>query len=237
MAAKPTPNPPIPFAVLRNGHEGLRAGIKELSECVTNPTAFDAAWQNFKRALAIHASMEDNDVFRFLDSIGDGQITREKIPDEHSMDTENIKAVDAALSAKPVNAAHLEEAFQKWRTYHLAHLEHEEKTMGPITPKTGATPDARAKAFHEKIMTPAYKRDPNGLDFFIGYIVQQLSTRGSTANPPEVAVRVFVHGLKAASNAEQWHRYLPTIKAQCSPKIYEQMRIEYHIEDPQELQH
>lgn len=232
-----TPNPPIPFAILRNAHEGLRSGIKDLAELVSNPPFFVTAWRNFKRAHAVHALMEDANVFKLLDSVSDGQVTKEKIPEEHGIDHDNIEKVDHVLAASdPINTAALAAAFEQWRAFFLQHLEHEEKIMAPLTGKTGSTPDARAISAHENMVLPADKRNSVEFEFFIGWIVSRLNQRGSTANPPIVAVRVFVHGLKVSSNPVQWGRFLPIVKANCSPEIYNEMKTSYFIESHVGLQ-
>jgi hypothetical protein len=56
-----------------------------------------------------------------------------------------------------------------------------------------------------------------------------MTARGSTANPPIVAVRVFAHALQSASNPDQWKQWLPIIKENCSKEIFEEMESKYHI--------
>lgn len=222
-----TPNPAIPFAVLRNAHEGFRAGIKQLNETVATP-AFAAAWQDYQRALSVHAIMEDTDVFDMLNQAGDNAIAKENIPEEHVKDHELVKAVEAALSSS--DSAAVKTAFEEWKQHQLDHLAHEEKIMMPIVPKIGSNPVERARIFYEKVVTPADQRNPQDFEFFVGWCIKQLQTRGSTANTPEVAVRVFAHGLKAACSAEQWKRFLPIVQANASPEVYSMMVKDYQID-------
>ncbi|KAI9026980.1 hypothetical protein DFJ74DRAFT_704404 [Hyaloraphidium curvatum] len=227
----PPPNPAIPFAVLRNAHEGLRAGIKDMDEKVGKPAQFAEAWKEYQRALDVHAAMEDYEVFALLDELGNNAITNEHIRDEHTKDGELVAAVDAALASG--DAAKLAAEFGKWKTYHLDHLVHEEKVMPPIVAKLGGgTAEGRARAFYERVVLPADQRNREEFAFMIGWMVKHMSAKGSTANTPSTAVRVFAHGLQAASSAEQWAAYLPVIKANCAPEIYEEMKTLYDIEAP-----
>ena len=181
-------------------------GIKELSALVgTDQAAFGQAWTTYQRALNVHAQMEDHDIFVLLDGekVGNGVIAREQIPEEHHTDHVNVGRVDAALAAMPIDVSELTAAYEGWRTFFIGHLEHEEKILPPLTGKTGTTAAERARAVYEHVIVPADKRDRGDFEFFVGWIVKQLSTHGSTANPAIVAARVFAHGLHVSSDAEQ----------------------------------
>ena len=236
-----TPNPPIPFAVLRNAHEGFRAGMKELRELITaqgNVSPFRNAWVGYQRALSAHAAMEDFEIFPLLDAVGNGSLVQEGIPEEHVTDHHNVARVDAAL-ADETNADQwgaITEAFEVWSTYHLGHLEREERIMGPLTNKTAPTLEGRCRIVYDKVIVPSVLRSSTEFDFFVGWVVRQLSFRGSTANPAIVAVRVFVHGLKASSDATLWVHLLPIVKAHCSEDIYNEMKALYFIEDLSQMQ-
>eukprot|EP00042_Codosiga_hollandica_P032687 m.211838 g.211838 ORF g.211838 m.211838 type:complete len:325 (+) comp53979_c0_seq2:180-1154(+) len=231
-AASPptTPNPPAVFAIMRNTHEGLRMGIKQLSELLDDAAGFSAAWQEYQRVLHMHAYMEDNGLFAMLDAVSNNQLTNEGIPDEHPTDHRNGEAVEAALASGDGEA--LKTAFEAWRVFHLAHLEHEEKVQMPLVGKTAPTPDGRARVLYEKILKPAEAYNSEEVDFWIGWVVKQLTTRGSTANTPLVATRVFAHGLQMCSDAKQWARWLPIVKANTSEEIWQEMTTLYFIENP-----
>ena len=233
VVAPSTPNPAIPFAVLRNAHEGLRGGIAEMTELLgaDDVSGFSSAWKDFQRVLAVHAQMEDEDIFALLDAVGGGVIGKEAIPEEHITDMQLQQALDAVLGSADAEA--VKNAFNEWKAFFVGHLEHEERILPPLTGKVGSNGEERARAVYEKVVVPADRRNAEEFAFFIHWMVKQLSTRGSTANTAVVATRVFVHGLKAASDAEQWARWLPVIKASCtSTAVWEEMASVYQIETP-----
>jgi hypothetical protein len=70
---KSTPNPPVPFAIMRNSHEAFRMSIKHaLSVHLESGdmVKFQVEWNDFQRAMAVHMEMEDKDMFPLLNSIG-----------------------------------------------------------------------------------------------------------------------------------------------------------------------
>src|SRR5262245_65280224 len=70
-AANPEQPRPMPFAIMRNAHEALRASIRlqEQSLAAGDTAAFREEWQRFQRALAVHMAMEDDSMFELLDSV------------------------------------------------------------------------------------------------------------------------------------------------------------------------
>ncbi len=54
-----TPNPAIPFAILRNAHEGLRGGIKSMNTFVEDPELFKKHWTDYQRALSVCSTVHE----------------------------------------------------------------------------------------------------------------------------------------------------------------------------------
>jgi Hemerythrin HHE cation binding domain len=155
--ASADPPRPMPFAIMRNAHEALRASIHLQAQRLDagDSVGFREEWQTFKRALAVHMAMEDDSMFGLLDGVGAGAITAAKLPDEHVEDTRLAATVDAALGAADVSA--LRAVWSAWKEDHLHHLAHEEEIMMPLTMKTAATPEART---HRPRPTACAQRAP-----------------------------------------------------------------------------
>lgn len=219
-AAAETPKP-MPFAIMRNAHEALRAGIGLQAQALESADlrSFADEWKRLQRGLAVHMAMEDGAMFALLDEAGGGAITAAGLPDEHEHDVRLAAAVSTALDAGDLGA--LRQAWSAWRDEHLQHLEHEEAVMMPLTMKTAATPEGRARVVHERLLTPAAELPD--FEWFIGWVVQMLSAHGSTAQPPAVATRVFAWGLQHASSREQWQRLRPIVERSCPPAMWNEL--------------
>ncbi len=219
---------PMPFALMRNAHEALRASIEVQAQQLAagDISAFGVEWQTFQRALAVHMAMEDNGLFDLLDSVGNGAVAAARLPQEHAEDTRHAAAVDAALAAKDTGA--LRFAWAAWRQAHLHHLTHEEEIMMPLVMKTAATPEARARVVHERLLVPS-ERLPD-FDWYIGWVVQMLSRHGSAAQPPNVATRVFAWGLQHACSPSQWQRLRPIVERNCPPAIWAEMTTRFGLD-------
>jgi hypothetical protein len=222
---------PMPFAIMRNTHEALRAGIRLQQGHLDagNRMAFAAEWRDFQRALAMHMAMEDEAMFALLDEVGAGAITAAELPAEHAEDMRLAKVVDAALAAAPAagDFTALRTAWGAWKDDHLHHLEHEEAVMMPLTMKTAPTPHERARVVNEKLLTPFEQR----ADFawFVGWVVGLLSRHGSTGQPANVATRVFAWGLQHASTREQWQRLRPVVQQATTPAIWTELTQEFGL--------
>jgi hypothetical protein len=212
---------PMPFAIMRNAHEALRAGIAQQAEALErgDAAAFGDEWQRFQRALAVHMAMEDGAMFAILDAISGGAIGAAKLPDEHLEDVRLAAAVDGARAAGDIEA--LRRAWDEWQRDHLHHLAHEEEVMMPLTMKTAATPQARARVVHERLVVP-FEKLPD-FDWYIGWVVGMLARHGSSAQPPAVATRVFAWGLQLASSREQWQRFKSIVERNCAPAIWAEL--------------
>jgi Hemerythrin HHE cation binding domain len=220
---------PMPFAIMRNAHEALRASIQlqEQRLDASDSVGFREEWQTFQRALAVHMAMEDDSMFGLLDGVGAGAITTAKLPEEHLEDTRLAAAVDAALGAAEVSA--LRAAWSAWKEDHLHHLAHEEEVMMPLTMKTAATPEARARIVHDRLLVPS-EHLPN-FDWYIGWVVHMLSQHGSSGQPANVATRVFAWGLQHACSPSQWRRLRPIVERNCTPAIWAELTSKFGLND------
>jgi iron-sulfur cluster repair protein YtfE (RIC family) len=219
---------PMPFAVMRSAHEALRASIHLQGQKLDagDLAAFRDEWQTFKRALAVHMAMEDNFMFALLDGVGGGAISTARVPEEHVEDARLAAAVDAALAAAETSA--LRAAWSTWKEDHLHHLTHEEEVMMPLTMKTAATPDGRARVFHERLLVPS-ERLPD-FDWYIGWVVHTLSQHGSSAQPANLATRVFAWGLQHACSPDQWRRLRPIVESNCTPAIWAELTSKFGLD-------
>jgi hypothetical protein len=188
---------------------------------------FREEWQTFQRALAVHMAMEDDFMFDLLDSISAAAITSAKIPAEHVEDMRLAAAVDAAL--KGADASALRAAWSAWKEDHLHHLTHEEEVMMPLTMKTAATPEARARVVHDRLLGPSEKL-PN-FDWYIGWVVRMLSRHGSAGQPANVATRVFAWGLQHACSPSQWSRLRPVVERNCTPEIWAELTSKFGLDE------
>jgi len=226
-AASADPPKPMPFAIMRNSHEALRASIRlqEQKLEAADRAAFGEEWRTFRRALAVHMAMEDDAMFGLLDEVGSGAITSAKLPAEHVEDSRLAAAVDAALGGADASA--LRTAWSAWKEDHLHHLVHEEEVMMPLTMKTAATPEARARVVHDRLLGPGESL-PN-FDWYIGWVVSMLSQHGSAAQPANVATRVFAWGLQHACSPSQWNRLRPIVRSNCPPAIWDELTSKFGL--------
>lgn len=220
---------PMPFAVMRNAHEALRASIGLQAQRLEagDLAGFGAEWRTFQRGLAVHMAMEDKFMFGLLDEAGNGGISAAGIPAEHLEDRRLAGPVDAALTAGDAGA--LRAAWALWREDHLHHLKHEEDVMMPLTMKTAATPEARARVVHERLLVPS-EALPD-FDWYVGWVVRMLSEHGSESQPAGSAVRVFAWGLQHACSPAQWRRLMPVVKRNCAPAIWSEIAPKFGLED------
>src|SRR5215470_9571084 len=105
---------PMPFAIMRNSHEALRASIRLQQQHLEtgDVAALREEWQTFQRALGIHMAMEDQSMFGLLDEVGGGAISAARLPEEHAEDVRLAGAVDAALRDSDSGA--LKKAWSEW---------------------------------------------------------------------------------------------------------------------------
>lgn len=218
----------MPLAIMRNAHEALRASIRLQGQALYagDVAAFGNEWQTIRRALAVHMAMEDDAMFGLLDGVGNGAISSAKLPEEHAEDSRLAAAVDAALAA--ANTTALQTAWSAWKDGHLHHLTHEEEVMMPLTMKTAATPEARARVVHDRLLGPS-ERLPD-FDWYVGWVVSMLSQHGSAGQPPNVATRVFAWGLQHACSPSQWNRLRLVVERNCTPAIWAELTAKFGLD-------
>jgi hypothetical protein len=220
---------PMPFAIMRNAHEAMRASIRLQEKYfeAEDLRSFCDEWERYLKALEVHMDMEDNAMFVLLDEVGDGAITQAGLAEEHVEDQRLASAVDTQL--KNENWSALRPAWLVWKTHHLNHLEHEEKIMMPLVPQTAETPAAIARVVHDHLLKPS--ENLTNFDWYIGWVVQLLSEHGSTEQPPNVATRVFASALQYDCTPDEWERLRPVVKRNCTRDIWTEMVSEFGLND------
>jgi len=215
------PPKPMPFAIMRNSHEALRASIRVQEQKLEagDVAGFRDEWLRFQRALKVHMAMEDDSMFGLLDEVGGGAISSAKLPAEHVEDQRLAGGVDAALDRNDAGAVRA--AWSTWKEDHLHHLTHEEEVMMPLTMKTAPTPEGRARVVHDRLLGPS--EDLPNFDWYIGWVVGMLSQHGSAGQPASVATRVFAWGLQHACSPSQWNRLRPIVERNCTPQIWAEL--------------
>ncbi len=215
--AVPAGTQPMAFTILRSAHEAFRTGIRLQEQALKRGETLRvrAEWRAFQRACVVHVAMEER-LFVLLDDLGAGTIAADDLAQEHADDERAATRVDAALAA--ANPAALYGAWTAWKAIQLRHLAHEEAILTPLVMATGATPEARGRFVQSRLITPS-EQLPN-FDWAVGWVVQQLSEYGSTAQPPEVAARIFACGLQSACSRSQWRRLRPVVQRHCTPGLW-----------------
>lgn len=227
-AAKKKPKP-MAFSVMRNAHEAFRGVIKTIRSQLEMGQVAEAkaGWLEFVRASDVHMAMEDKGMFQLIDAVSGGDVTKANLGGEHKHDTDMLEDVTKAFE-KNENIIKL---FDAWWDFFDQHMRHEELLMLQWTTKCGSTPMERAVVFHHQVLAPADKK-PAELDFYIGFLVRSLQKYGTRQQPPDIAVRVFVWGLWASSSPSQWARFLPIVKANCLPAVFNMMVEKFEIDKP-----
>jgi hypothetical protein len=217
----------MPFAIMRNAHEAMRASIRLQERNIDsgNLTGFRDEWESYCRALAVHMAMEDDAMFGLLENVGDGAISKAGLPDEHVEDSRLAQDVDAGLETGNMEA--IRSAWSKWKADHLHHLEHEEEIMMPLVMKTADNPAALARVVHDRLLTPSESL-PN-FDWYVGWVVKMLSEHGSVEHPPNVATRVFAWALQHVCSPDQWLRLRPVVEQNCTPEIWSELVSEFGL--------
>lgn len=219
---------PMPFAIMRNVHEALRASIhlQQLALDARDESAFRDEWRTFHRALNLHMAMEDEAMFGLLDDVGAGAVTSASLPEEHLEDIRLAAAVDDSFGNSDMAALRI--AWTTWKDAHLHHLAHEEEVMMPLTMKTAATPQGRARVVHDVLVVP-FETEPD-FDWFVGWVVHMLSRHGSKDQPANVATRVFAWGLQHACSPVQWERLRPIVERNCTPEIWTELADKFGLD-------
>ena len=208
-------------AVMRNYHEVLRNDLAKVLAPVAaagDVARFATAWDAYRRAIAVHAAMEDGVAgagggsTAMLDHYFDGAAGAAVFKDEHVREHASQHAVTKAIDEGAVG---LRAAFEAYRTVAEAHLQHEEDVMVPLVMRL---PNPKAPKFAQWCVSAGIAH--GGFEHFVAHGVESLATYGSTKNPPAVAARVWVQALKAVCSPGQWAAYLPVARAAASPAVW-----------------
>lgn len=218
----------MPFAIMRNAHEAMRASIRlqEKKLEAEDLEGFRDEWERYCKALEVHMYMEDQAMFSLLDDVSEGAISKAGLPEEHVNDQRLSAAVNLELETE--NCSAIRTAWTVWKTSHLHHLEHEEKVMMPLVPKTADTPSSIARVVHDRLLVPG-ETLPN-FDWYIGWVVKMLSQHGSSEHPPNVATRVFASALQFDCTQDEWNRFRPVVRQNCTPEIWAELTSEFGLD-------
>lgn len=208
-------------AVMRNYHEVLRNDLAKVLTPLAeagDTAGFAGAWADYRRAIAVHAAMEDGvdgaggGSARMLDHHFDGAAGAAMFRQEHEQEHAAQAAVTGAIGQGP---AALRAAFVAYREIAEAHLRHEEDIMMPLVARL---PQPKAPLFAQWCVSAGIAQ--GDFDHFVAHGVRSLSTWGSTSNSPAGATRVFVHALKATCTPDQWARYQPLACRAATPAVW-----------------
>eukprot|EP00750_Incisomonas_marina_P000761 INCI10567.1.p1 GENE.INCI10567.1~~INCI10567.1.p1 ORF type:complete len:268 (-),score=56.17 INCI10567.1:142-945(-) len=203
------------FAILRNGHEGLRGLLKTLAEratdCVAKPDAESAvtvnqAWENFQVMLKCHMDMEDKVVFPMMDKLFDNIVSNDHLDEEHECDKKLMAETTAAIGALTFNPS-LETAkaaldlVLKYQRHHEEHLLHEETLLMPKTVIVNP-PEIRPAILHHAM----------NLDFALTVKSMPLTVAEMAHRNPFASLRMLVLAVQRVLTPEQYAQILPGIK-------------------------
>jgi len=216
---------PMSFAILRNTHEVFRSSIDLMDDFLKNGALdeFRQEWVNYQRCRKTHIAMEEDAVFLLLDNISGGEITRAGLLEEHVEDRTNATWVDDAGTVEETARA-----FKHWKAYQLGHLAHEERVMGPLTMKTSESPEGRGRVVYENLLLPALEQ--GDFDWYLAFVIDRLSTYGTSNQPPKVAVRVFAWGLQHAATPELWAGWKTIIEENTTDEIWTELVERFQID-------
>jgi hypothetical protein len=223
---------------MRNGHEALHNGLKQLEKTLKGPKQerekFFALWEAFLRSMTCHMDIEENDMFKLLDESSQGELANGGLFGIHMSEDQMLHyVVQPALPKKGGSDEDWNKFTELWMGWMEAHEQHyggEEKLMMPLTQKTGATAEERSLVVHYRIIKSAMKRIPEDFMFHMAYCVEYLSKFGSAHHDALGATAVYLRGLKAACNEEQWKQFCPKLKEACVPEIWKELNSSFDIE-------
>ncbi len=100
------------FAFMRNSHEALRAAVVVMEGFLLtgNVPEFKTAWKDYKRAILVHAEMEDNNMFPLLDKVNGSELNLHHL---HLDEEKLTKSLDDAVAANDQTV--LVDSFRAWQ--------------------------------------------------------------------------------------------------------------------------
>jgi len=223
---------PMIFALMRNGHEVIRGGHKNLQAALEEED-FDKAkgiYEKNKMWQELHAKMEDGidggktspiGMFALLDKHFDGAASNEGLDKEHQKLEEAEHALEKAFQVSWFSGGNLDaakKAFEKFDEENLAHLKKEEDLMMPLVGKMTQTGHPMKKYMQEELLATIID-DPR-FESWVKYANEVLE-KYSDGMP---RVRVFDHALWAVATDEQWATWNEWIKDTLSEDVYNEIQ-------------
>lgn len=232
-------NTPRAFAFMRSSHDAFRAYFTVVDSIVNESLAlkydFSIAWANLRRCVAVHSCLEEIDLYPILNKLDSrNKPDFAKMFEKHQEDQFQAEQLTNIIQKDHLTASdisHISELWKNWKEHHLNHFLLEEEILVSQTPLTAPTALSRCVVVHKHIITPAYRRDPVELTYYIGWCVRQLSMYGSTKQGPNEATAEFVRALQYCCLAKQWQRFAPICRAHCKGEVWKHLVDAYKIED------
>lgn len=230
------------FTFFISSHGVCRLAISEMENHLLsrNPdrhTLFPTLWRRYQKIHQIHSEMEDYGLFPFLDSLSDhGVMTEAGCWSAHSADADAAMRVDHAIGRFETDKmwARILEVFCEWKSQHVAHMAREEElwlqSIANITAKF--TPLHVVQALHQRVLSPAFERQPEAFAEYIGWCVRFLSNYGKTMDGLVSATKAFLLSLRELVNSHQWSVLLKTIRVLCKPMVWQRINESDDLEKP-----
>lgn len=208
-------------AFMRNYHEVLRNDLARVLAPLADAgdvAGFAVAWEDYTRAIAVHAAMEDGvegtggGLVAMLDRFFDGAAGVARFRSEHQRDHIMQSAVADAVAA---GSTSIRDVFGDYRAAAEAHLKHEEDVMMPLVARL---PQPKAALFASWCLAAGAAH--TDFDRHVTHGVESLAAHGSTRNTPAGATRVYLHSLKSVCTPAQWSRCLQLARDAAPPGIW-----------------
>lgn len=224
MDKKQTSKPdPIPFAIMRNGHEVIRGLMVEIDQAVKekNEFNFSQLWKTFKTWMIHHANMEDGvgkikGFFVILNEKFNNCAINEGLISNHVDLETSLELIDKYNSLRD-----FQNAFKNWpefRDLNERHLKAEEDIMMPKVQEMHKLDLPIKKILVEDIVSAAWDAKDFGKEFVeVACWVLEKHHGGAPR------ARVFLHALKVISDQNRWNKWLPFIKSGLSKELYSQI--------------
>lgn len=191
-----------PFAFMRLTHDAVRDGVQRCQSLAAElPGAareLRAVYDETRRCIEVHASIEERGFFPLLDRLFDDVALQAGFRDEHAEEEARHRAILSSFEALDagLDGAGRELAWQLsvWEREVETHLVHEEEVMMPLTQRVADTLDGRAEAVRAIIDTDR----ANVEAVLVPWVASRLE-----ATKPFGPVRMFVSALQVSHPPEQ----------------------------------
>jgi len=211
---------PIPFAIMRNGHEVIRGLMIELDEAAqaNNETKFAELWKVFIIWMNHHAAMEDGKgrvkgFFAVLNENFNNIAVSEGLEAHHSQLNNATRIMEGYFYEKDYRS--LISNWSNYRKLNEKHLIAEEEIMMPKVQEMHKLGFPIKKNLAEDIVSAAWDEVNFGSEF-----VQVACWVLEKHHGGMPRARVFIHALKSITDEQRWAKWLPYVKAGLSPEQY-----------------